>query len=69
MTMDELTGNFKTYEIKKKQDKSKGEHKKEKNLVLKAAKENITIEDEETTYITKRFLKVLKRMRALPKRI
>lgn len=30
MTMDELIGNIKTYEIKKQQDKSKNKHKKEK---------------------------------------
>lgn len=36
MTMDELKGNIKTYEIKKQQDKSKGEHKKENNPVQKS---------------------------------
>lgn len=47
MTMDELNGNLKTCEIKNQQEKSKYEHKKEKNLVLKDTQEDTIVEDEE----------------------
>lgn len=54
MNMDELIGNIKTYELKKQYKKAKGKQKKEKNLVLKSAKEDSSADDKKTAYITKR---------------
>lgn len=61
MTMDEMIGNLKTYEIMKIQDKSKGELKIENNLVLKETKKSIKVEDDETSYISKQVLKALRK--------
>lgn len=60
LTMDELIGNLKTYELKKKQDKARSKLKKEKNLVLKSVNGKSSEEDEDTTYITKIFLKIMR---------
>lgn len=45
MTMDELIGNLKTYEMLKKLGKSKVKPKVDKNLVLKATKETPSAKD------------------------
>lgn len=68
MTMDELIGNIKTHELKKQQDKARGQQKKKINLVLKSTKQDSSTNDEETTYITKRFLKIMRRTCALLRR-
>lgn len=68
ITMDEIIGNLKLYKIMKMQNKNIGEHKLEKNLVLKETKETISTKDEEITYITKRVLKALRKSGALPRR-
>lgn len=68
MNIDELIGNLKTYELKKKQDKARGEHKKERNLVLKSTKQDASVADNETTYITKRFLEIMRRIGELLRR-
>lgn len=68
MTMDKLVRNLKTYEIMNLQDKSKGENKMEKNLILKKTKETTSAEDKKTTYIAKWVLKALRKLGALPRR-
>lgn len=66
--MDELIDNLKTYEMLNKLGKSKSEPLVEKNLVLKATKETPNVEDEGTSYIAKRFIKALKKSRAIPRK-
>lgn len=55
LIMDEVIENIKTYKIKKHQEQSKKEHKKEKTLDLKATKGEIIEVDESMTYTNKRF--------------
>ncbi|XP_070002227.1 structural maintenance of chromosomes protein 3-like [Nicotiana sylvestris] len=58
LTMDELIGNLKTYEMKIKKDGERREPKKEKNLVLKAENNDSSEEDSDMAYLTKRFQKM-----------
>ncbi|XP_070020081.1 uncharacterized protein [Nicotiana sylvestris] len=68
LTMDELIGNLKTYEMKRKKDKERREPKKEKNLVLKAENNDSSEEDSDMTYLTKRFQKMVQRNGGIPQR-
>lgn len=52
LTMDELIGNIKTYELKKQQDQEKKEPKKEKYLTLKASKSQSSEKDEDVAFPT-----------------
>ncbi|XP_075083369.1 uncharacterized protein LOC142167112 [Nicotiana tabacum] len=61
LTIDELIGNLKTYEMKKKKDHEIREPKKEKNQVLKADKNDSSGEDADMAYLTKRFQKMVHR--------
>ncbi|XP_075100934.1 uncharacterized protein LOC142176685 [Nicotiana tabacum] len=54
LTIDELVGNLKTYEMKSKIDSERREPKKEKNLVLKAERNDSREEDSDMAYLTKR---------------
>ncbi|XP_059277858.1 uncharacterized protein LOC132032060 [Lycium ferocissimum] len=45
-TIDELIGNLKTYELKRKQDLERREPRKEKNLILKADGKSDSSDDE-----------------------
>ncbi|XP_070010376.1 uncharacterized protein [Nicotiana sylvestris] len=65
--MDELIGNMKTYEMKRKKDSERREPKKEKNLVLKAESSDSSDEDSDMTYLTKRFQKMVQRNGGIPK--
>ncbi|XP_070005281.1 MAR-binding filament-like protein 1 [Nicotiana sylvestris] len=56
--MDELIGNLKTYEMKRKKDSERREPKKEKNLMLKAERSDSSDEDSDMAYLTKRFQKM-----------
>ncbi|XP_070025962.1 uncharacterized protein [Nicotiana sylvestris] len=58
LTMDELIGNLKTYEMKRQRDSERREPKKEKNLVLKAENNDSSEEDSDMDYLTKRFQKM-----------
>lgn len=58
LKIDEIIGKLKIYEMKKQQEQNKKEPKKEKTLAVKAAKGEVCEEDEDMTYMTKRFLKV-----------
>ncbi|XP_070008414.1 structural maintenance of chromosomes protein 3-like [Nicotiana sylvestris] len=58
LTMDELIGYMKTYEMKRKKDNERREPKKEKNLVLKAKMSDSSDEESDMAYLTKRFQKM-----------
>ncbi|XP_070014744.1 uncharacterized protein [Nicotiana sylvestris] len=68
LTMDELIGNLKTYEMKRKKDSERRKPKKEKNLVLKAENNDSSEEDSDMAYLTKRFQKMVRRNGGIPKR-
>ncbi|XP_070011353.1 uncharacterized protein [Nicotiana sylvestris] len=61
LTIDELVGNLKTYEMKRKIDNARREPKKEKNLILKAESNDSSEEDNDIAYLTKIFQKMIKR--------
>ncbi|XP_060210774.1 uncharacterized protein LOC132637744 [Lycium barbarum] len=54
-------GNLKTYEVKKKKELEIWEPKKERNLVLKAAKSDSSGDESDMAYITKRFRKMIRK--------
>ncbi|XP_070015382.1 uncharacterized protein [Nicotiana sylvestris] len=56
--MDELIGNPKTYEKKRKKNSERREPKKEKNLVLKAESSDSSDEHSDMAYLTKKFQKM-----------
>ncbi|XP_070025523.1 uncharacterized protein [Nicotiana sylvestris] len=56
--MDELIGNLKTYEMKRKKDSERSEPKMEKNLVLKAEMSDSSDKESDMAYLTKRFQKM-----------
>nr|XP_009623167.1 uncharacterized protein LOC104114419 [Nicotiana tomentosiformis] len=66
--MDELVGNLKTYEMKRKKDSERREPKKEKNPVLKAENNDSSEEDSDMAYLTRRFQKMVRRNGGIPKR-
>ncbi|XP_070019333.1 uncharacterized protein [Nicotiana sylvestris] len=68
LTIDELVGNLKTYEMKRKIDSERREPKKEKNLVLKADSNDSSEEDSNMAYLTKRFQKMVRRNGGMLKR-
>ncbi|XP_070003059.1 uncharacterized protein [Nicotiana sylvestris] len=68
LTMDELVGNLKTYEMKKKKNNERREPKREKNLVLKTDINNSSGEDGDMAYLTKRFQKMVRKNEGIPKR-
>ncbi|XP_070055104.1 uncharacterized protein [Nicotiana tomentosiformis] len=68
LTIDELIGNLKTYEMKKNKDYERREPKKEKNLVLKAKNNDSSGKDADMAYLTKRFQKMVRRNGSIPKK-
>ncbi|XP_070002542.1 uncharacterized protein [Nicotiana sylvestris] len=68
LTIDELVGNLKTYEMKRKIDSERREPKKEKNLLLKAESNDSSEEDSDIAYLTKRFQKMVRRNGGILKR-
>ncbi|XP_070011141.1 uncharacterized protein [Nicotiana sylvestris] len=68
LTIKELIGNLKTYEMKRKIDSERREPKKEKNLVLKDDNNDSSEEDSDMTYLTKRFQKMVRRNGEMLKR-
>ncbi|XP_070028589.1 uncharacterized protein [Nicotiana sylvestris] len=68
LTIEELIGNLKTYEMKRKKDSERREPKKEKNMVLKAKSSDSSDEDSDMAYLTKRFQKMVRRNGGIPKR-
>ncbi|XP_070026037.1 MAR-binding filament-like protein 1 [Nicotiana sylvestris] len=65
--MDELIGNLKTNEMKRKKDSERREPKKEKNPVLKVERSDSSDEDNDMAYLTKRFQKMFRRNGGIPK--
>ncbi|XP_070036060.1 nuclear matrix constituent protein 1-like [Nicotiana tomentosiformis] len=68
LTIDELIGNLKTYEIKKKKDNERREPKRERNLVLKTDSNDSSGEDGDMAYLTRRFQKMVRMNGGIPKR-
>nr|XP_009802548.1 PREDICTED: uncharacterized protein LOC104248056 [Nicotiana sylvestris] len=68
LATDELVGNLKTYEMKKKKDNERRETNREKNLVLKTNSNDSSGEDEDMAYLTRKFQKMVRRNGAIPKR-
>nr|XP_016492249.1 PREDICTED: uncharacterized protein LOC107811770 [Nicotiana tabacum] len=68
LTINELVGNPKTYEMKKKKDSERREPNKENNLVLKTENNESSCEDGDMTYLTRRFQKIVCRNVGIPKR-
>ncbi|XP_070054811.1 uncharacterized protein [Nicotiana tomentosiformis] len=66
LTIDELIGNLKTYEMKKTKDHERREPKKEKNMVLKSDNNDSSGEDANMAYLTKRFQKMVRRNGSIP---
>ena len=61
--MDALIGNLKTHEMNRSQDFSKKEAKKYKSLVLKFTHREESSEEDDMSYITKRFQKIIRKNR------
>ncbi|XP_070017594.1 uncharacterized protein [Nicotiana sylvestris] len=68
LTIDELVGNLKTYEMKNKKDSKRKEPKKEKNLVLETENNESNGEDGDMAYLTRRFQKMVRKNGGIPKR-
>ncbi|XP_070026642.1 uncharacterized protein [Nicotiana sylvestris] len=66
--MDELVGNLKTYEMKKKEkENERREPKRDKNLVLKTDNNDSSGEDGYMSYLIRRFKKMIHRNGGIPK--
>ncbi|XP_049405388.1 uncharacterized protein LOC125868860 [Solanum stenotomum] len=61
LPMDELIGNLQTYEMNKKQGTTVKEGKKEKYIALKVSQNEVTEEEDEMAYVSRRFQKILKK--------
>ncbi|KAH0689430.1 hypothetical protein KY289_016788 [Solanum tuberosum] len=59
--MDALIGNLQTYEMNRNQDTAKKEVKKDKSLALKISSGEISSEEEDMAYLTKRFQKIMRK--------
>ncbi|XP_070022370.1 uncharacterized protein [Nicotiana sylvestris] len=68
LTIDELIGNLKTYEMMKKKDHKRRERKREKNLVLMTDNNDSSGEDVDMAYLKKRFQKIVRRNGGIPNR-
>ncbi|XP_070020719.1 uncharacterized protein [Nicotiana sylvestris] len=68
LTIDELIGNLKTYEMKRKKDLKKREPKKEKNMVLKVANKDSSSDESDMEYLTLRFQKMIRKNGGIPKK-
>ncbi|XP_070047490.1 uncharacterized protein [Nicotiana tomentosiformis] len=68
LTIDELIGNLKTYEMKKKKDHERRDPKREKNAVLKTDNNESSGEDADMAYLTKRFQKMVRKNGGIPKK-
>ncbi|XP_070042488.1 uncharacterized protein [Nicotiana tomentosiformis] len=68
LTIDELIGNLKTYQMKKKKDHERRESKREKNMFLNTDNNESSGKDADMAYLTKRFQKMVRRNRGIPKK-
>nr|XP_016486997.1 PREDICTED: uncharacterized protein LOC107807176 [Nicotiana tabacum] len=58
LTIGDLIGNLKTYEMKRKKDLERREPNEERNLVLKVVPTDSSSDESEMTYLTRRFQKM-----------
>ncbi|XP_070048832.1 uncharacterized protein [Nicotiana tomentosiformis] len=58
LTIDELVGNLRTYEMKKKKNNERRDPKREKNLVLQTDNNDSSGKDGDMAYLTRRFQKM-----------
>ncbi|XP_049397273.1 uncharacterized protein LOC125861406 [Solanum stenotomum] len=61
LAIDELIGNLQTYELNKQQGTNIKEGKKEKSVALKTSQNDVTEEEDEMAYVTRRFQKIIKK--------
>ena len=61
LTMDDLIGKLQTYELNRQQGSTVKEGKKEKSVALKMSLNDRSEEEDEMTYITRRFQKIIKK--------
>jgi len=61
LTMDDLIGKLQTYELNRQQGSTVKEGKKEKSVALKMSLNDELEEEDEMTYLTKRFQKIIKK--------
>lgn len=69
LTMDELIGNLKTYELKKQQNQESQEPKNEKNMSLKATMGDSSKEDIDTTYNTTQFQRIMRKKKDFSEKV
>ncbi|XP_049368191.1 uncharacterized protein LOC125833082 [Solanum verrucosum] len=60
LTMDDLIGNLQTYELNRQQGSTVKEGKKEKSVALRTSLNDGSEEEDEMTYLTRRFKKIIK---------
>ena len=63
--MDGLIGNLKTHEMNRSHNQSKKEVKKDKSLMLKYQYEEDSSDDDDMTYLIKRFQKIVRKTKVL----
>ncbi|XP_049373989.1 uncharacterized protein LOC125839052 [Solanum verrucosum] len=68
LPMDELIGNLQTYELNKKQETTVKEGMKEKSIALRTSQTELTEEENEMVYVTRRFHKIIKKHRGFQKK-
>lgn len=68
LAMDELIGNLQTYELNKQLGTSMKEGKKEKSITLKTSQNDVTEEENEMAYVTRRFQKIIKKHEGFQKK-
>ncbi|XP_049372851.1 uncharacterized protein LOC125837822 [Solanum verrucosum] len=59
LTMDTLIGNIQTREMNRNQDPSRKEVKKDRSLALKISQSDVSSEEEDMAYLSKRFQKIV----------
>ncbi|XP_049397267.1 uncharacterized protein LOC125861400 [Solanum stenotomum] len=59
LTMDTLIGNIQTHEMNRNQDPSRKEVKKDRSLALKISPSDVSSEEEDMAYLSKRFQKIV----------
>ena len=67
LTMDALIGNLKTHEMNRSHNQSKKEVKKDKSLMRKYRSEEDSSDDDDMTYLIKRFQKIVRKNKGFRK--
>ncbi|KAH0701671.1 hypothetical protein KY285_015949 [Solanum tuberosum] len=68
VAMDELIGNLQTYELNKQQGTNMNEGKKERSVAMKTSQNDVTGEEDEMSYATRRFQKIIKKHEVFQKK-